>query len=34
MDTARDAVAEGQATAVMMDYMLKPMGKSIVGIPS
>jgi hypothetical protein len=33
MDTARDAVAEGQATAVMMDYMLKPLGKSIVGNP-
>ncbi len=24
MDTARDAVAEGQATAVMIDYNLKP----------
>ena len=33
MDTARDAVAEGQATAVMMDYMLKPMGKSLVKDP-
>ncbi len=33
MDTARDAVAEGQATAVMMDYMLKPLGKSIVDNP-
>ena len=33
MDTARDAVAEGQATAVMMDYMLKPAGKSIVRDP-
>jgi hypothetical protein len=33
MDTARDAVAEGQATAVMMDYMLKPAGKSIVKDP-
>lgn len=33
MDTARDAVAEGQATAVMMDYVLKPMGKSIVSDP-
>ena len=33
MDTARDAVAEGQATAVMMDYMLKPLGKSIVNNP-
>jgi hypothetical protein len=33
MDTARDAVAEGQATAVMMDYILKPMGKSIIKDP-
>ncbi|HEY1767590.1 MAG TPA: hypothetical protein VGG26_08040 [Terracidiphilus sp.] len=33
MDTARDAVAEGQATAVMMDYMLKPLGKSLVKDP-
>jgi len=33
MDTARDAVAEGQATAVMMDYILKPMGKSLVKDP-
>jgi len=33
MDTARDAVVEGQATAVMMDYILKPMGKSIVKDP-
>jgi hypothetical protein len=33
MDTARDAVAEGQATAVMFDYMLKPMGKSLVKDP-
>ena len=33
MDTAREAVAEGQATAVMMDYMLKPMGKSLVKDP-
>jgi len=33
MDTARDAVAEGQATAVMMDYMLKPKGMSIVKDP-
>ena len=32
-DTARDAVAEGQATAVMMDYILKPMGKSLVKDP-
>ncbi|MFP5207391.1 MAG: hypothetical protein ACLGSH_18705, partial [Acidobacteriota bacterium] len=33
MDTARDAVAEGQATAVMMDYVLKPYGKSLVKDP-
>jgi hypothetical protein len=33
IDTARDAVTEGQATAVMMDYMLKPMGKSLVKDP-
>ncbi len=33
MDTARDAVAEGQATAVMLDYALKPMGKSLVKDP-
>jgi hypothetical protein len=33
LDTARDAVAEGQATAVMMDYILKPMGKSLVKNP-
>ncbi|MGC1463872.1 MAG: hypothetical protein WA802_16855 [Terracidiphilus sp.] len=33
IDTARDAVAEGQATAVMMDYILKPMGKSLVKDP-
>jgi hypothetical protein len=33
MDTAREAVAEGQATAVMMDNMLKPMGKSLVKDP-
>ena len=33
MDTAREAVAEGQATAVMMDYILKPMGKSLVKNP-
>jgi hypothetical protein len=33
MDTARDAVAEGQATAVMMDYVLKPLGKSLVKNP-
>jgi hypothetical protein len=33
MDTARDAVAEGQATAVMFDYALKPMGKSLIKDP-
>jgi hypothetical protein len=33
MDTARDAVAEGQATAVMFDYVLKPMGKSLIKDP-
>lgn len=33
MDTARDAVAEGQATAIMMNYILKPLGKSLVKDP-
>jgi hypothetical protein len=33
MDSARDAVTEGQATAVMVDYVLKPMGKSLVKDP-
>jgi hypothetical protein len=33
MDAARDAVSEGQATAVMMDYTLKPMGKSLIKDP-
>ncbi len=33
MDTAREAVTEGQATAVMMDYVLKPLGKSLVKDP-
>jgi hypothetical protein len=33
MDTAREAVAEGQATAVMMDNVLKPMGKSLIKDP-
>lgn len=33
MDTAREAVAEGQATAVMMDYILKPLGKSLIKDP-
>ncbi|MDR3797740.1 MAG: hypothetical protein P4K93_06285 [Terracidiphilus sp.] len=33
MDTARDAVAEGQATVVMWDCELKPMGKSLIKDP-
>jgi hypothetical protein len=33
LDTARDAVVEGQATAVMMDYILKPMDKSLIKNP-
>ena len=33
LDTAREAVTEGQATAVMMDDILKPLGKSLVGDP-
>lgn len=33
MDTARDAVAEGQATVVMWDCLLKPMGKSLIKDP-
>ncbi len=33
MDTAREAVTEGQATAVMMDNILKPMGKSLLKDP-
>jgi hypothetical protein len=33
LDTAREAVTEGQATAVMMDDILKPMGKSLIGNP-
>jgi hypothetical protein len=33
MDTARDAVAEGQATAVMWDCVLKPVGKSLIKDP-
>ena len=33
MDTAREAVTEGQATAVMMDCILKPLGKSLVKDP-
>jgi hypothetical protein len=32
-DTAREAVTEGQATAVMTDYILKPLGKSILTDP-
>ncbi len=33
MDTARDSVAEGQATVVMWDCVLKPMGKSLIKDP-
>jgi hypothetical protein len=33
MDDARDAVAEGQATVVMWDCVLKPMGKSLIKDP-
>lgn len=33
LDTAREAVTEGQATAVMMDNMLKPMGHSLLKDP-
>ncbi len=33
LDTAREAVTEGQATAVMMDNILKPMGKSLLSDP-
>jgi hypothetical protein len=33
MDMARQAVVEGQATVVMMDYILKPTGKSLVKNP-
>jgi len=33
LDTAREAVTEGQATAVMTDNLLKPMGKSLIGDP-
>ena len=33
MDTARDAVAEGQATAVMVNYILKPKGASLLKDP-
>ena len=33
IDTARDAVTEGQATAVMVNNILKPMGKSLVKDP-
>lgn len=32
-DTAREAVTEGQATAVMLDNVLKPLGKSLVKDP-
>jgi hypothetical protein len=33
LDTSREAVTEGQATAVMMDDILKPMGKSLLKDP-
>jgi hypothetical protein len=33
LDTARDAIAEGQATAVMIDNELKPLGKSLLKDP-
>ncbi|MGD0830042.1 MAG: hypothetical protein ABR907_03805 [Terracidiphilus sp.] len=33
MDSAREAVVEGQATAVMLDYILKPKGLSLVKNP-
>ena len=33
LDTAREAVTEGQATAVMMDNILKPMGNSLIKDP-
>jgi len=33
MDAARDAVSEGQATAAMIDYRLKPIGKSLIKDP-
>lgn len=33
LDTAREAVTEGQATAVMMDNILNPMGKSLLSDP-
>ena len=32
-DTARDAVLEGQAMAVYLDYTLKPLGKSLLTAP-
>lgn len=33
-DTAREAVLEGQAMAVLVDYSLKPMGQSILANPA
>jgi hypothetical protein len=33
LDTAREAVTEGQATAVMIDQMLKPKGRSLIQDP-
>jgi hypothetical protein len=32
-DTAREAVLEGQAMAVLVDYELKPTGRSILSVP-
>ena len=32
-DTARDAVAEGQAMAVFVDYTLRPTGKTLADAP-
>jgi hypothetical protein len=32
-DTAREAVLEGQAMAVLVDYSLKPMGQSVISQP-
>ena len=32
-DTARDAVAEGQAMAVFIDYVLAPSGKTLLTAP-
>ena len=34
MSTARQAVVEGQAMAVLIDYMLQPTGQSLLSAPS